>query len=59
MMQSLLHTARRFLRDENGLELIEYAIIGGLITAGTLATVGILAATIAARLDDLSQKLDS
>lgn len=36
---------RRFLRDERGLEVVEYAVIAGLITlaaAATITAVGLL-----------------
>ncbi len=39
-------TIRRFLTDERGLEIVEYAVIAGLITlaaVGTILTVGYLA----------------
>ena len=37
---------RRFFRDESGLELVEYAVIAGLIVlaaVATILTVGLLA----------------
>jgi pilus assembly protein Flp/PilA len=30
---------KRFIKDEKGLETVEYAIIAGLIVVGTIATV--------------------
>ncbi len=34
-----MNAVRRFLRDERGLETIEYAIITGLIVSGLVAIV--------------------
>ena len=30
---------RRFIRDERGLEVVEYAVIAGLITLAAVATI--------------------
>jgi Flp pilus assembly pilin Flp len=40
-MKKLLSVFKSFVRDEKGLETVEYAIILGLIVAGT---VGVIAA---------------
>jgi pilus assembly protein Flp/PilA len=34
-----MKTLMRFVRDERGLETVEYAIIAGLIVVGTIATI--------------------
>ena len=34
-----MNAVRRFLRDDRGLETIEYAIIAGLIVSGLVAIV--------------------
>jgi Flp pilus assembly pilin Flp len=34
-----MELVKRFIRDEQGLETVEYAIILGLIVAGTIALV--------------------
>ncbi len=34
-----METLKRFLKDERGLETVEYAIILGLIVAGTITTI--------------------
>ena len=31
--------AKRFIKDERGLETVEYAVLAGLIAAGTIAVV--------------------
>jgi pilus assembly protein Flp/PilA len=33
---------KRFVKDEQGLETVEYAIITGLIVAATITAIGIL-----------------
>jgi pilus assembly protein Flp/PilA len=33
------NTAARFIREDEGQDLIEYALLGGLITAGVVATI--------------------
>ena len=40
-MTKLIRKLRRFVRNEEGLETVEYAIITGLIVA---ATIGVIAA---------------
>lgn len=34
-----MNLVKRFLKDERGLETVEYAIIAGLIVVGTIATI--------------------
>lgn len=38
-MSAITKFVRRFLADDQGLETVEYAIIGGLIVAGTIVTI--------------------
>jgi Flp pilus assembly pilin Flp len=38
-MRSLLRACRKFLRDDSGLETVEYAIITGLIVAATITVI--------------------
>ena len=42
MMQKIMN----FIKDEDGLELSEYAVMGGLIILGVVLTVGLLAGEI-------------
>jgi len=35
----VVEIAKRFVKDERGLETVEYAIIAGLIVVGTIATI--------------------
>jgi Flp pilus assembly pilin Flp len=41
-MMVLLENVKRFLKDERGLETTEYAVLAGLIAAGTVAVVILL-----------------
>ena len=34
-----MELVKNFIRDEKGLETVEYAIIAGLIVVGTIATI--------------------
>ncbi len=38
--------AKRFIKDERGLETVEYAVIAGLIVSATIVTIGVLAGYI-------------
>lgn len=35
----VVEIAKRFVKDERGLETVEYAIIAGLIVVGTIVTI--------------------
>ena len=37
----------KFLREEDGLETVEYAIIAGLIVVGTIVTIGLIGGDVA------------
>lgn len=38
-MSTITKFVKSFLADDQGLETVEYAIIGGLIVAGTIVTI--------------------
>jgi len=38
-MQACVRVAKRFIIDESGMETLEYAIIAGLVVAGTLGAL--------------------
>jgi pilus assembly protein Flp/PilA len=48
---------RRFLRDEKGLETVEYAIIAALITIAAITALTTLGTNLAARFSDLATKV--
>ena len=50
---------RRFLREEDGLETVEYAIIAGLIVVGTITTVAAIGVWVNARFGELESGLET
>jgi Flp pilus assembly pilin Flp len=48
-MKRLKGLASRFIRDEQGGEVIEYALILGLIIVGTIAAIGTVGTRVLAR----------
>ncbi len=53
-MKNLL---KRFLKDERGLETVEYAIIAGLITIAAIAIIASIGREVANRFETLDAKL--
>lgn len=49
--------ARRLLRDEQGGEVIEYAIVTGLIVVGAISTIGCVGGKLLARWNSVNSKL--
>ena len=56
-MRELRNTLKRFCRDEKGLETVEYAIIVGLIVAGTIATISAIGTWVSGRFTGLQTDL--
>ena len=52
-MKSLTSFCRQFISNQEGLETVEYAIIGGLIAASTLAVIGTIGVWIGFRFETL------
>jgi len=52
-----MNCIRRFLRDEHGLETMEYAMIVGLIAAGTIGAMTAIGVWLAARFGLLQTQL--
>ena len=52
-----LATVKRFISDERGLETIEYAIIAGLIVAGTVTTIGAIGVWVSGKFTTLESAL--
>jgi len=50
---------KRFIRDEQGLETVEYAIIAGLILVIAIATIGLIGANINRIFGLVNVKLDA
>ena len=55
-MASLL---KKFLSDEQGLETVEYAIIVGLIVAGTVAVIAAIGTWVNTQFTDLQTDLEA
>ncbi len=48
MLQRVKRVLRRFVKNEAGLETVEYAIITGLIVAATIAVIAAIGAWVLA-----------
>jgi pilus assembly protein Flp/PilA len=48
-----------FIKDEDGLEVVEYAIILGLIVVGVITTVGLIGTWVGARFTELEAQLQA
>ena len=48
----------KFLRDEDGLTMVEYAVAGGLITLGAVAAFGNLGTAVDGRIDAVCGAVD-
>ena len=55
--KAALRLARRVLRDEVGGEVLEYALIAGLIVVGAIATVGCVGQKVLARWTSLNSSI--
>jgi Flp pilus assembly pilin Flp len=53
----MLTRIKRFLRNEKGLETVEYAIISGLIVAGSIVAIGAIGLWVAAQFGFLQTTL--
>ena len=49
---------KRFVKDEAGLETVEYAIIAGLIVVATIVTIGLIGDWVAAQFQALLTALN-
>lgn len=56
-MYALLGKVRELLSDERGLETVEYAIIVGLIVAGTVTTVAAIGTWVAGKFTGLKTSI--
>ena len=50
-------TLMKFLRDEQGLTTVEYAIAGGLVGAGVILAFDLLGGEVARVIDDITGAL--
>jgi pilus assembly protein Flp/PilA len=56
-MRSLGHFVKSFLRDEQGLEMVEYAIVAGLIAVAAIISITALSTNLGARFQVLADRL--
>lgn len=52
-MRNLKQAVMSFLREEEGLTIVEYAVAGGLITVAVAAAFGLLGDAVLARIEEL------
>ena len=57
-MNTIKSLIQRFPKDEKGLETVEYAIIAGLIVAGTIATITAIGLWVAAQFNTLEATMN-
>ena len=48
-----LEIAKRFFKDEKGLETVEYAIIAALITVAAIITIGLVGVQVNIKFNEL------
>lgn len=56
-MKRAWEVSKRLVADESGLETVEYAIITGLIVAGTITAIAAIGVWVANQFDDLKNTL--
>ncbi len=56
-MSKITRVVRRFVRNEEGLETVEYAIIAGLIVIGTIVAITAIGAWVALQFETLQSTL--
>lgn len=52
-MRNLKQAVMRFIREEEGLTIVEYAVAGGLITVAVAGAFGLLGDAVLARIEAL------
>jgi Flp pilus assembly pilin Flp len=56
-MRYLNDIARRLLRDERGGEVLEYALVAGLIVIGAIAVIGSVGTKVLARWNSIDSSM--
>ncbi len=56
-MRSLKTAIIAFMRDEEGLTMVEYAIAGALVTAAAVAAFTLLGGNVATQIDNLADNV--
>jgi pilus assembly protein Flp/PilA len=58
-MNNLKQAVMNFIREEEGLTVVEYAIAGGLVGLVVVATFRLLGTTVAAEIQDIIDEIAS
>jgi pilus assembly protein Flp/PilA len=57
MSMSIREKVNRFIRDEEGLTTVEYAVAGGVIVAGVVVAFGLLGDEVLERINSILDEL--
>ena len=57
LMQAIKTSVTKFLKDEDGLTIVEYAVAGGLVTLGAVAAFVLLGNTVCGAIGALQQAI--
>jgi pilus assembly protein Flp/PilA len=58
IMQTIKASVVKFVKDEDGLTIVEYAVAGGLITIAVVTAFTSLGGTVATAISDLCKAVD-
>ncbi len=58
-MKNIMQLVRTFAKDESGQDLIEYALVAGLIGLGAVTAMGSLSTAIGGAFNSVSSRLTS
>ena len=58
-MTRLRNTLKKFVKDEKGLETVEYAVMTALIVAVTVTAITLLSGAVSDRFDETKTVIDS
>ena len=58
-MKKIKHAITKFIQDEKGLTTVEYCIVGGVISAATIAAINALGNQIETQITELNSVLTS
>jgi len=56
-MSNIMNSLKRLVRDENGGEVLEYALIAGLIVVAAIAVIGAVGTKVLARWEAVNSSL--
>jgi Flp pilus assembly pilin Flp len=56
-MNGILNTCKRILRDESGGEVLEYALVAGLIVIAAISVIGQVGSKVLAKWTSLNSRL--